>query len=243
MDVGVGLEGAAPAAVDITAGTKAMSVVLIAAASRAGASVTYLRHDSHPAMNKPLFGSERIHNVGALLNLSLEPADGHTLNFKNLLGRNTEESFLAAYKLGNQLSYRHVLEWEEKQQYTSGLSGEHVLPLGGLTADWNLFYNENTAKEWATGYDVPAVQAGLIVKHRIPVVPPGRMNCFSSGRSPSMRSIAASKRPSMASRNPGMQRVSGVSGSTAITWSITGRARLVWPVRRRQLASNSRASG
>jgi hypothetical protein len=86
-------------------------------------------------------------NLGALLNLSLEPAGGHTLNFKNLLGRNTEESYLAAYKLGNQLSYRHVLEWEEKQQYTSSLSGDHALPFGRLTADWNVFYNENTAKE------------------------------------------------------------------------------------------------
>jgi outer membrane receptor protein involved in Fe transport len=86
-------------------------------------------------------------NAGALLNLNLELADRQTLSFKNLLGRNTEESFLAAYKQGNQYSYRHVLEWEEKQQLTSSLSGEHALPLGGLELGWRVYYNENRAKE------------------------------------------------------------------------------------------------
>lgn len=86
-------------------------------------------------------------NLGALLNLSLELADRHTLSFKNLFGHCAEESYLSAYKLGNQRSYRHVLEWEEKDQLTSSVSGSHGLPLGDIVWDWRVFYNENTAKE------------------------------------------------------------------------------------------------
>jgi len=87
-------------------------------------------------------------NLGALLNLNLELAENQTLSFKNLYGRNTEESFLRAYKGGQNLnSYRQVLEWEEKDQLTSSLSGSHALPVRGLELGWRLFYNENKAKE------------------------------------------------------------------------------------------------
>jgi len=86
-------------------------------------------------------------NLGALLNLNVELAEDQQLSFKNLLGRNTEESYLSAYKLGNQLSWRHVLEWEEKQQLTSSVAGTHGLPVGGLELRWRTFYNENNAKE------------------------------------------------------------------------------------------------
>ncbi len=88
-------------------------------------------------------------NVGALLNLNLELAERQTLSFKNLYGRNTEESYLRAYKGAQNLeSYRHVLEWEEKDQLTSSLGGSHRLPLlRDLELNWRLFYNENKAKE------------------------------------------------------------------------------------------------
>jgi hypothetical protein len=86
-------------------------------------------------------------DLGVLLNLNVDVAERQTISIKNLYGHHTEESFLAANKLGNQLSYRHVLEWEEKAQLTSNVMGSHGLPLGDLTWNWRVFYNENTAKE------------------------------------------------------------------------------------------------
>ncbi len=40
------------------------------------------------------------------------------------------------------------------------------------------FFNENTAKEWATGYNIPAVEAGVIVKREIPHENPQGMQAF-----------------------------------------------------------------
>ena len=40
------------------------------------------------------------------------------------------------------------------------------------------FFSENTAKEWATGYDIPAVQRGLIIKREIPHENPQGMQAF-----------------------------------------------------------------
>jgi microcin C transport system substrate-binding protein len=40
------------------------------------------------------------------------------------------------------------------------------------------FFQENVAKEWATGYDVPAVQQGLILKREIPHENPQGMQAF-----------------------------------------------------------------
>ncbi len=86
-------------------------------------------------------------NLGALFNLNYELAERQHLSFKNLYSHYTEESFLSAYKYTNGPTYRHVLEWEEKDQLTTSLSGEHGLPVRGLDLDWRLFYNENLAKE------------------------------------------------------------------------------------------------
>jgi hypothetical protein len=86
-------------------------------------------------------------SLGALLNVNLALADRQSLSFKNLYAHFTEESFLTAYKFTNGPTYRQVLEWEEKDQLTSSLSGSHGLPLGGLDLSWRLFYNENLAKE------------------------------------------------------------------------------------------------
>ncbi len=40
------------------------------------------------------------------------------------------------------------------------------------------FFSENTAKEWATGYDIPAVKKGLIIKREIPHENPQGMQAF-----------------------------------------------------------------
>ncbi|MBD3222955.1 TonB-dependent receptor plug domain-containing protein [bacterium] len=85
--------------------------------------------------------------MGALLNLNLKLAERQTFSFKNLFGHTAEENFLVGYKFKNQLIYRRVLEWEEKSQLTSSFGGSHALPLGDVTLDWQMFYNENTAKE------------------------------------------------------------------------------------------------
>ncbi|MEZ4386558.1 MAG: carboxypeptidase-like regulatory domain-containing protein [Candidatus Krumholzibacteriia bacterium] len=86
--------------------------------------------------------------VGALCNVNLKVSERQILSFKNLLGHTAEESYLTAYKLLNALTYWHVLEWEEKNQLTSSLGGSHALPLArDLVWDWQVFYNENRAKE------------------------------------------------------------------------------------------------
>ena len=41
------------------------------------------------------------------------------------------------------------------------------------------FFQENVAKEWATGYNVPAVQRGLIIKRDIPHANPQGMQAFA----------------------------------------------------------------
>lgn len=86
-------------------------------------------------------------NIGALLNVNLELASRQVLSFRNLYGRNTEDSYLAARKFGNELSYRQVMEWEEKDQLASSLAGSHALPVGNLDFKWQLLYNENRGKE------------------------------------------------------------------------------------------------
>jgi len=52
-----------PAAVDITAGTKAMTAILLAAAARSGAQVLYLTHRTEHGGNTPLFGGERFQDM------------------------------------------------------------------------------------------------------------------------------------------------------------------------------------
>lgn len=85
---------------------------------------------------------------GLLLNTSLKLSDRHRISFKNLLGHTAEESYLTASKDNNQPSQWHVLEWEEKNQITSTVSGTHNLPVAGdLELEWRAGYNENTAKE------------------------------------------------------------------------------------------------
>jgi hypothetical protein len=121
--------------------------VVAAVTYGAGHDITHIHKEDNRSWSD-LTEYESEVRLGGLANLNLKLADRHTLSFKNLLGHSAEESFLTGYKSLNNLIYRHVLEWEEKNQLTSSLGGTHGLPVGGdVTFDWLVFYNENSAKE------------------------------------------------------------------------------------------------
>lgn len=124
--------------------------VVTAVSYKSGSSIGDELKTKHPELTNDRFEATDYLseiNIGALFNLNVELADRQRLSFKNLYGRNTEDSFLSAIKRDNALAYRYVLEWEEKDQLTSSVSGSHGLPLPGLAFDWRLLYNENRAKE------------------------------------------------------------------------------------------------